>query len=100
METVVTRNEDYYVRNHGGIPEIDASKYYLEVDGLVNEPKKFTLAELQDETGFPRVDKMVTLQCSGTRRIEQITQYPGDGDELINVSLNSGHINTPPLMSL
>lgn len=26
----------------------------------------------------------VTLQCSGTRRIEQIQVYPGDGDELIN----------------
>ena len=26
----------------------------------------------------------VTLQCSGTRRIEQIQDYPGDGDELIN----------------
>lgn len=26
----------------------------------------------------------VTLQCSGTRRIEQIQLYPGDGDELIN----------------
>ena len=26
----------------------------------------------------------VTLQCSGTRRIEQIREYPGDGDELIN----------------
>ena len=26
----------------------------------------------------------VTIQCAGTRRIEQIAQYPGAGDELIN----------------
>lgn len=31
-----------------------------------------------------QVEITVTLQCSGTRRIEQIQEYPGDGDELIN----------------
>ena len=32
----------------------------------------------------------VTLQCSGTRRIEQIREYPGDGDELINAPWGEG----------
>lgn len=32
----------------------------------------------------------VTLQCSGTRRIEQIAEYPGDGDELINAPWGEG----------
>jgi hypothetical protein len=32
----------------------------------------------------------VTLQCSGTRRREQIDQYPGDGDELINAPWGEG----------
>lgn len=35
-----------------------------------------------DETRFPRVKKMITMQCSGTRRIEQILQYAGQGDEV------------------
>ena len=33
---------------------------------------------------YRQVEVTVTLQCSGTRRIEQIQQYPGEGDELIN----------------
>ena len=32
---------------------------------------------------------MVTIQCSGTRRIEQIHEYPGDGDELINAPVRN-----------
>ena len=32
----------------------------------------------------------VTLQCSGTRRIEQIREYPGEGDELINAPWGEG----------
>jgi hypothetical protein len=39
---------------------------------------------LKDETKFPRRSNLVTIQCSGTGRIEQIHEYPGDGDELIN----------------
>ena len=72
------------MRNHGGIPEIDPDKFFLDVGGLVNEPKRLTLADLQNEDLFPRQSNVVTLQCSGTRRIEQIREYPGDGDELIN----------------
>lgn len=36
----------------------------------------------------------ITLQCSGTRRIEQIHEYPGDGDELINAPWGEGAIGT------
>ena len=82
------------MRNHGGIPEIDPSKYFFEVEGLVNDPKKITLAELQDESIFPRQSTVVSLQCSGTRRIEQIHEYPGDGDELINAPWGEGAIGT------
>jgi sulfite oxidase len=77
------------VRNHGGIPEIEEAEYFFDVGGLVNEPKRITLAMLKDEKLFPRETKTVTIQCSGTRRIEQIHQYPGDGDELINAPVSS-----------
>ncbi|KAH8092558.1 Oxidoreductase, molybdopterin-binding domain-containing protein [Phellopilus nigrolimitatus] len=41
-----------------------------------------------------QVELTVTLQCSGTRRIEQIAEYPGDGDELINAPWGEGVIGT------
>lgn len=50
------------------------------------------LKELKNEDIFPRQSNIVTIQCSGTRRIEQISLYPGDGDELINAPVSG-----PPL---
>jgi len=47
------------------------------------------MKELKDEKLFPRQSNVVTIQCSGTRRIEQIHEYPGDGDELINAPVSS-----------
>ena len=47
--------------------------HLLSLRGLIHCSKLFSQAEVT-----------VTLQCSGTRRIEQIQEYPGDGDELIN----------------
>ncbi|KAK0927190.1 hypothetical protein LTR29_017693 [Friedmanniomyces endolithicus] len=46
------------------------------------------------EARFPRMEKMVTLQCSGTRRIEQINLYAGEGDEMINAPWAEGAIGT------
>ena len=72
------------MRNHGGIPVINEDDYFLDIGGLVNKPTRLTMKDLKNEALFPRQTNVVSLQCSGTRRIEQINQYPGDGDELIN----------------
>lgn len=90
----MTDNRDFFVRNHGGVPEIDPAVYSLEIEGLVNKPCSITLAELQDERLFERQSTVVTLQCAGTRRIEQIQLYPGGGDELINAPWAEGAIGT------
>uniref|UniRef100_A0A8H7XT72 Sulfite oxidase n=1 Tax=Psilocybe cubensis TaxID=181762 RepID=A0A8H7XT72_PSICU len=90
----ITPNPLHFVRNHGGIPNISADAFFLELDGLVNNPKKISLAELQNEELFPRVVKTVTIQCSGTRRIEQISEYAGEGDEMINAPWAEGAIGT------
>ncbi|CAG8982800.1 hypothetical protein HYALB_00001081 [Hymenoscyphus albidus] len=90
----VTPNPLHFVRNHGGIPDIDADKLTLEIDGLVKNPKTLTLADLQNEELFPRQSNLVTIQCSGTRRIEQIAEYAGEGDEMINAPWAEGAIGT------
>ena len=90
----VTPNNLFFVRNHGGIPDIDPEAFDLRLDGLVNKPQKLTLAQLQDEKLFPRVTKLVTTQCSGTRRLEQIMEYAGEGDEMINAPWAEGAIGT------
>ncbi|MCJ1369174.1 hypothetical protein MMC20_000383 [Loxospora ochrophaea] len=94
VATTITRNEDHFVRNHGGIPRINEEDYTLDIDGLVNQPKRLTLDDLKNEDLFPRMSTVSTIQCSGTRRIEQINEYPGDGDELINAPWGEGAIGT------
>jgi sulfite oxidase len=90
----ITPNELHFVRNHGGIPEIEAEAFDLRLDGLIKDPKRLTLADLKDETKFPLVCKTVTIQCSGTRRLEQIVEYAGEGDEMINAPWAEGAIGT------
>lgn len=90
----ITPNSLHFVRNHGGIPDIDPSKYFLKLDGLVKNSKTITFAELQNEELFPRQSSLVTTQCSGSRRIEQINEYAGEGDEMINAPWAEGAIGT------
>ncbi|KAI1742928.1 sulfite oxidase [Xylaria scruposa] len=93
-ECDVTPNSLHFIRNHGGIPTIEPEAWFLRLEGLVKEPKKLTLADLQDESRFPRMERLVTIQCSGTRRIEQIALYAGEGDEMINAPWAEGAIGT------
>ncbi|CAI7628410.1 unnamed protein product [Penicillium pancosmium] len=90
----ITPNPLHFVRNHGGIPIIDKDKWDLSLDGLVQTPKRFSLDDLMDESRFPRIEKTVTMQCSGTRRIEQIGLYGGQGDEVPQAPWAEGAIGT------
>ncbi|KAB5577468.1 Oxidoreductase, molybdopterin-binding domain-containing protein [Coniochaeta sp. 2T2.1] len=94
IESPITPNGLHFVRNHGGIPDIDPQKFDLRLDGLVANPQKLTLADLQNESKFPRVTKLVTIQCSGSRRFEQIQEFGGEGDEMINAPWAEGAIST------
>lgn len=60
----------------------------------MKEPKNISFADLQNEELFPRQSSLVTIQCSGTRRIEQINEYAGEGDEMINAPWAEGAIGT------
>ena len=90
----VTPNPLHFVRNHGGIPRIEKDKWNLKLDGLVKNPLTLTLDDLKDESRFPRMEKMITIQCCGTRRIEQIQLYSGEGDEVPNAPWAEGAIGT------
>jgi sulfite oxidase len=59
----------FYVRSHGGVPEIDTESYRLTVEGMVKKPFRISLEELRR---LPRVTVAATLQCAGNRRSELI----------------------------
>lgn len=55
MKSHITPNNQFYVRNHGGIPTIADEDYELEVGGLIERPGKLTLAQLKDPKMFPQL---------------------------------------------
>ncbi|KAI4782302.1 ATP synthase alpha subunit vacuolar [Aureobasidium sp. EXF-3400] len=57
--------KDAYDRNHGGIPEIDASKHHVRVDGAVKDILDLAMSDLE---ALPQHTVVSALQCAGIRR--------------------------------
>jgi sulfite oxidase len=64
----VTACEQFYIRSHGPVPRLDASKHRVRVGGSVARPLELSLQDLRER--FARHTVMATLQCAGNRRAE------------------------------
>src|SRR5580765_5706389 len=73
-ENFITPYQEFYIRNHGEIPEIDVKKYLLQVNGMVEHELIVSLGELKNN--FPKLTVMATLQCAGNRRTELLAVAP------------------------
>lgn len=62
LDNWITPQDQVFSVSHYNVPKIEADKYVLEIAGLVEKPRKFTLAELQ---ALPKKDQLMTLECSG-----------------------------------
>lgn len=58
----ITPNDKYYVTRIGKVPEIDPETYRLEITGLVENPRSFTLKELRE---LPIIELPLTVECIG-----------------------------------
>lgn len=74
----ITPQEQFFVRNHGNVPQINPYNYLLSVTGIVRTPLRLTLSELKRE--FAATTVVATLQCAGHRRSElaAIRSVPGE----------------------
>ena len=52
----------HFERHHGGIPTIDPARHSLFVHGMVDTPKKFSMADIRR---FPSVTRKHFIECSG-----------------------------------
>jgi len=68
VEKWITPVSSFFVRSHGDIPKIEAEELTLTIDGLVDKPQTFKLAELIER--FPAAATTSTLTCAGNRRSE------------------------------
>jgi sulfane dehydrogenase subunit SoxC len=58
----ITPSGLHFERHHGGIPTIDPAKHALFVHGMVERPKKYSMADIMR---FPSVSRMHFIECSG-----------------------------------
>ena len=59
---IITPSGLHYERHHNGIPTIDPARHFLFVHGMVERPKKFSLADLKR---FPSVSRVHFIECAG-----------------------------------
>ncbi len=58
----ITPSGLHFERHHGGIPTIDPAKHFVFVHGMVERPKKYSMADLKR---FPSVSRMHFIECAG-----------------------------------
>ncbi|XP_071479700.1 sulfite oxidase, mitochondrial-like [Diadema antillarum] len=67
-EHFVTPNDQFYVRNHAPVPNLDGRTHRVQVAGLVPHPLELTAEQLRSQ--YEQVTVMATLMCAGNRRTE------------------------------
>ncbi|KAG9412523.1 hypothetical protein AC1031_015436 [Aphanomyces cochlioides] len=85
LESFITPNDLFFVRNHLPVPNIDPSTFKLEISGLgvrsgdTEKPNvvTFTLDELKKT--FKEHTVVTTIQCAGNRRAEMSAIKPVKG---------------------
>jgi sulfite oxidase len=77
-EGALTATDEFYVRGHGAVPEIDPAAWRLRVHGLVERELDLSLGTLRE--AFREREVTATLQCAGNRRagLIAIRDIPGE----------------------
>ena len=65
LNSFITPNDLFYVRNHFAAPTIKAADWRLKVEGAVDRPLELSYAEL---TALPVSSVRMTLECAGNGR--------------------------------
>ena len=73
-----TAHADFYVRNHGNVPEIDISKHRLVVEGRVRDRLDLSIDDLKQR--FAEHTIVAVMQCAGNRRADMRKVRPVSGD--------------------
>ncbi|MEC8041227.1 MAG: molybdopterin-dependent oxidoreductase, partial [Pseudomonadota bacterium] len=67
LDDAITPTNRHFVRNNGIPPEdVDPATWTVTIDGFVDTPMTFTIAELKEQ--FEVVTKALTLECGGNGR--------------------------------
>lgn len=70
----ITPIDQFFVRGHTYIPNVDASQWTLKIDGKVDRPLTLSMADLKK---LPRVELVSVLECAGNGRSFYEPRMPG-----------------------
>jgi len=59
---IITPSGLHFERHHGGIAVIDPARHTLVVHGMVEQPKKYSVADIRR---FPSISRTMFIECSG-----------------------------------
>ncbi|XP_055624428.1 sulfite oxidase, mitochondrial isoform X2 [Toxorhynchites rutilus septentrionalis] len=77
VDSFLTPNEFFYVRNHLPVPEVNIEEYELEIDVELNDKsKRLSFEELKK---LPKHTVTATIMCGGNRRGEMMEIKPIKG---------------------
>lgn len=82
LDAWITPQDQVFNVQHYDIPEVDAGEFKLDVTGLIDTPKTFTLEEIK---ALPKQEQLMTLECSGN----------GASKGFMNAIYNSKWAGTP-----
>ncbi len=68
----ITPTPQFYIRSHGPNPSIVADQFKVSIEGMVEKPLVFSIAELIEK--FPKSSVTCTVSCAGIRRYEFIKE--------------------------
>jgi DMSO/TMAO reductase YedYZ molybdopterin-dependent catalytic subunit len=74
LNSFLTPNEAFYIRDHFPRPVIDAASWRLKIEGAVEQPLELSYAEL---IKLPAESKTVTLECAGNGRVYLVPKADG-----------------------
>jgi DMSO/TMAO reductase YedYZ molybdopterin-dependent catalytic subunit len=74
LESFVTPNDKFYVRNHFPVPKLDIASWRLKIEGAVKKPFELSYDEL---TRMPSETRPVTLECAGNGRVLLVPKVDG-----------------------
>lgn len=79
LDSRITPNERFYIRNHFSMPEVDKRAWRLKVEGAVARPFEMSYAELLK---MPSRTIMSMLECAGNSRVFHVPKMEGEQWEL------------------
>lgn len=74
LDSFITPNDKFYVRNHFPVPQLDVKTWRLKIEGAVKNEFEISYDEL---TRLPSETRPVTLECAGNGRVLLVPKVDG-----------------------